>query len=40
MLGVSMLSNAPALLMLETGSEPALELLWLVVVRQLSDAPR
>ncbi|MDR4308668.1 phosphatidate cytidylyltransferase [Chelatococcus sambhunathii] len=37
MLGVYMLSHAPALLMLETGSEPALLLLWLVVVCQLSD---
>lgn len=37
MLAVYMLSHAPALLMLETGAEPALLLLWLVVVCQLSD---
>ena len=37
MLGVYMLSHAPALLMLDTGAEPALLLLWLVVVCQLSD---
>lgn len=37
MLAVYMLSHAPALLMLDTGAEPALLLLWLVVVCQLSD---
>lgn len=37
MLSVYLLSHAPALLMLDTGAEPALLLLWLVVVTQLSD---
>lgn len=37
MLTVYLLSHAPALLMLDTGSEPALLLLYLVVVAQLSD---
>ena len=37
MLSVYMLSHAPALLMLDVSSEPALLLLWLVVVCQLSD---
>lgn len=37
MLAVYMLSHAPALLLLDTGAERALLLLWLVVVCQLSD---
>lgn len=37
MLTVYLLGHAPALLMLDTGSEPALLLLFLVVVAQLSD---
>lgn len=37
MLTVYLLGHAPALLTLDTGAEPALLLLWLVVVAQLSD---
>ncbi|GLK79318.1 phosphatidate cytidylyltransferase [Methylopila turkensis] len=37
MLTVYMLSHAPALMMLDTGADPALLVLYLVVVAQLSD---
>ena len=37
MLTVYMLSHAPALLMLDTGSDPAMLVLYLVVVAQISD---